>query len=70
MLLMFNLLSRVTVNSPFSENKTECDPQSEIYCSEGRCLPAVGPLSVLCDHYADCLHGEDEEGCGMFTYYA
>ncbi|KAL4218463.1 hypothetical protein ACF0H5_023197 [Mactra antiquata] len=44
-------------------NRSMCDPLKEIYCSEGRCLPAEGMDSVICDHYADCLNGEDEEGC-------
>lgn len=45
-------------------NSSQCDPRVEIYCSEGRCLPAKSVQSVRCDHYIDCLHGEDEESCG------
>ncbi|KAH3712735.1 hypothetical protein DPMN_072490, partial [Dreissena polymorpha] len=44
-------------------NRSECDPRTKIWCQEGRCLPATGPERVTCDHYADCLNGEDEEGC-------
>ncbi|XP_052762517.1 G-protein coupled receptor GRL101-like isoform X2 [Mya arenaria] len=44
-------------------NASTCDPLTEIWCSEGRCLPATGPDSVICDHYADCLYGEDEQNC-------
>lgn len=45
------------------KNRSQCDPNTEIFCSEGRCLPAKDVESVRCDHYADCLNGEDEEGC-------
>ena len=53
------------------DNREWCEKRKEtwgdvIYCSEGRCLPADGIDNVLCDHYADCLNGEDEDNCGMF----
>ena len=48
-------------------NKSECDTWDKSFiCPEGRCVPASGHDNVVCDHYADCLNGEDEEGCGMY----
>ena len=47
-------------------NVSECDAKWDKWflCPEGRCLPASGLDNVVCDHYSDCLNGEDEEGCG------
>ncbi|KAH3712772.1 hypothetical protein DPMN_072529 [Dreissena polymorpha] len=49
-------------------NQSECDPRTKIRCQEGRYLPVMGPERVTCDHYADCLNGEDVEGCGRSPY--
>ncbi|XP_076044816.1 G-protein coupled receptor GRL101-like [Oratosquilla oratoria] len=44
--------------SDWSDERLD-DGQGFFTCSEGRCLP----VSLLCDHKADCLMGEDEEKC-------
>ncbi|CAG5122918.1 unnamed protein product, partial [Candidula unifasciata] len=47
----------------FCHNSSDCSSfphvQPNFQCPEGRCLP----LSVKCDHYKDCLGGEDENDC-------
>ena len=32
-------------------------------CSDGQCIS----VSLLCDYYPDCIHGEDEDCCEYLT---